>query len=156
MLNFESWFCIILFYAINFWPLLFYKPKTNTKTNKQNNLSQYIEHEYIIYFTLLHVIHLFICHNNKDAPYSLLSLPYTHVLFKFDSNKFTPFVERKWSLFYWWMNFNLSHVCVPAILMITNHCYLNHKCPYWFVSNVFNWNHYPPCWFIQEHYIKFF
>lgn len=87
---------------------------------------------------------------------NLLSLPYTHILFKFNSNKFTPLIERKRSLFYWWMNFNLSHVCIPAILMVTNHCYLNHKCSYRFVSNVFNWNHYPSCWFIQEHYIEFF
>lgn len=53
------------------------------------------------------------------------------------------------------MYFNLSHMSVSSILMITNNCYLNHECPYWFFMNVFNWYEDPTSRLIQVNHFNF-
>lgn len=50
------------------------------------------------------------------------------------------------------MNLDLSHVGVPAVLMITDDCYLNHECSNRPIIDVFNRDHYPSAWFIQVHH----
>jgi hypothetical protein len=39
--------------------------------------------------------------------------------------------------------------------MITNNCYLDHKCPYWFFMNVFNWDKDPTSGLIQVNHFNF-
>jgi len=51
------------------------------------------------------------------------------------------------------MDFDLSHVSVPAILMIADDRYLNHECPNGPIIDVFNRDHYPSTWFVQVHYL---
>jgi len=46
------------------------------------------------------------------------------------------------------MNFNLSHVNVPAILMITDDCYQNHECSNGPIIDVFNRNYHSSVWII--------
>ena len=53
------------------------------------------------------------------------------------------------------MYLNLSHMGVPSILMITNNCYLNHECPYWFFMNVFYWYQDPTSRLIQVNHFNF-
>lgn len=66
-----------------------------------------------------------------------------------------------WDVRRWWaknvlrraVDLDLSHVGIPAILMIANDRYLNHKRPNGPIINILNRNHYPPAWLIQVHHL---
>lgn len=52
-------------------------------------------------------------------------------------------------------DFYSAEVCVPPILMIWKHSYLNHKCPDWFIIDVLHGNTHPADWF-TEFYLVYF
>lgn len=54
-----------------------------------------------------------------------------------------------------WVYLDLTHVGVPAILMVAHHSYLNHVGAYWLVMDILDGYFHPPGRFIHIHHFYF-
>lgn len=81
-------------------------------------------------------------------------LSYSSKTLKFIGEKLSRDMEAWWAevILSWAVHLNLPHVCIPTILMIAYHSYLNHECSDGPVVQVFYGNHNPTTRLIQIHH----
>lgn len=72
-------------------------------------------------------------------------LSYCGVLLELDSREVPKLVHVKRGRLTRGMHFNLPHMSVTAILVVTQHCYLYHVGSYRSVLYILDWYHLPSC-----------